>query len=233
MSSWLERLNKLTLPTINETYQLDTVYVDGSKFTKNTILQEIANEYSWAAVSKINFTTLCLLYNNNVTKVLSHLINDRSNLMIYENSNESLHLMQIVQDYIAKSPTITLDSLTSIFKKCCHTLQDNSMRKSILILDCRREYFSSHENYENELYLHTFAHLALLYKRYLFPFMEVIAIRNESGGASNAYHRKLDELLDHSLCATDKILYAFNKTAIKNAIVNAHRSKCLTDLELF
>lgn len=237
-SSWLERLNKLNLPTTNETYQLDTVYVDGSKFIKTIILEEISREYSWAAVSKITFSTLHKLYKQNVTKVLSHLINDRSNLMIYETSNESLHLIQIVQYYLAKSTTINLEILTSVYRKSCHALQDGSMRKSVLILDCRREYFSSYgSKHESELYLHTFAHLALLNKRYLFPFMEVIVIRNSSSQEQshkhNAYHKKLNELLDHNLYVTDKVTYTFNINLIKNMIVNAHKTKGLSDLELF
>lgn len=238
MSSWLERLNKLTLPTTNSTYQLDTVFVDGSKFTKQSILQEIQKEYSWAAVSKINFDTLYVLYNENITKVLSHLINDRSNLMIYENSNESVHLIQIVQDYLLKNPNINLDCLTSLYKKSCHILQDESTRKSILILDCRREYFASHgKHHENELYLHTFAHLALLKKRYLFPFMEVIIIRNSENvdvdHKTNVYHRKLNELLDNNLYVTDKVLDSFNRPLIKNTIINAHKSKWLPELDLY
>lgn len=239
MSSWLERLNRLTLPTTtNETYQYDAVFVDGSKFIKKSLLQEIATEYSWVAVSKTTFDTLYTMYNQNITKVLSHLINDRTNLMIYENSNESLRLIQIVQDYLAKSSTITLNTLMSIYKKCCNALQNSSMRKSILILDCRRNYFSSYDqHYENELYLHTFAHLAMLNKRYLFPFMEVVIIKSghseDVNAKTDAYHRKLDDLLQQNLYASDKILKTFNKNIIKSVIVNAHKSKCLSDLELF
>lgn len=232
MSSWIERLRQLDLPT-NETYpNTEAVYVDGSKFTKKTLLDEIAREYPWANISNIKFENLYTLYNQDITKVLSHLFNERYDPMIYENSNQCLNLMQIIQQYMLKYSQINLDILLDIYETCCDHLQYSSTSKSILILNCQREYFKKYSNYKLELYLRTFAYLALLHKRCLFPFMDVIVIRDKDISTKNIYLQAIYKILNTHLYTSDKIIYSFNKNLIKTAIVNAHKANTLIEFDL-
>lgn len=234
--SWVERLQNLNLPKTDKYVTVDSLYVDGSKFIKQPLLQEIARENPWISISNITFQRLYRRYNSDVEKVYSHLMNERCDAIIYENSNQNLLLLQTVQQFLLKYKSIDLKVLNNIFDTCCNLLQNSSTHKSILIIDCRYEYFDKHKQHANELYLQTFAQAALLKKRCLFPFMDIVIIKDRNVDCCDVDQQdfllRIYEMLQANLYTTDTILYSFNNHVIKNRIINAHKSNGLLDLEL-
>lgn len=225
--SWFERLNALNLPNDNCVRVNNAVYFGGSKFIKRQILEEIAKEYPWASVSNITFQNLYSRYNENVEKVLAHLLNDRCEPMIYENSNENVILLQIVQKYLNRRVVrVDSETLENIYKECCDLLQESSNQKSVLVLDCRKSYFETYKHqYRDEIYLQTFAFIALMHKRVLFPFMDVVIIIDEVIYEKFGDEmRTLYKLLRLNISSNDIILQNMDKGIIKKLLVNAHKS---------
>lgn len=235
--SWVERLRNLNLPKDTNNHVVEPVFIDGSKFTKTPLLQELARENPWVTISNVTFQTLYDRYNCDIDKVTSHLFNERDDAIIYENSNQNLILLQTVQHYLRTINDLQPKNLYDIYAKCCNLLQTSSTAKSILILDLRSEYFNRYSKYTKELFLQTCAQMAFLNKRCLFPFMDIIVIKDRDVYDCGSIDREcLDacyRLLHANICSSDKILYLFNKTVIKNQIISAHKSSGLLDLELY
>lgn len=199
--SWLDRLATLNIPThITTNITTVPVYFGGSKFIKQDILTELANEHSWVDISNITFKRVAQQTNATIENILQYLCEHRCNSKIYKYSSIDFMLMQIVQKYldasgiqlttaettsntnmdlttnIRRPHNITIPIIEQMYHECCDYLQESSNEKLVILLDCRLEYFIKYKHSLSEILLHTAACIALMNRRKLYNFIDFIII---------------------------------------------------------
>lgn len=245
--SWVTRFHKLKQPDNQPPDELDPVFISGSKFISDIIIKELSIKYPWADISNVSFSRLKTTYTNDYKKILGYMKHNRCDSKIYKHCNIDLLLIQIVNEFKYRDQSSSISNLNAIFDKCSSLISgfEIDTAKTIFVLDYRQKYFESHYNYVDELLLYSSAALALLNKKYLFPFIEFIVISDDwndqqkqiahSNDSSKQYitslihlQKKLEEIRPHI-----KISNVFDiKYAIK-LIIDAHIISDTIELELF
>lgn len=228
--SWIERLNKLNLPS-EKCNAVDAVYFGGSKYiNKGRILSDIAAEYGWASVSKVNFQTLSKQYCNNVDKVINHLLNNRTNNMIYEHTNECIQLHSVIERYHSQYRHANEAVLQQLYDECCNMLQESSTAKMVIVINMCKSYFEQHLIDIDRLYMQSVAYLALLNKKNLYPFLEIILVMNDIDPVLQSYG--VYNLIDTLKTSNDRIIRQIDENLIKKIIIESHKYNNDIDLEL-
>lgn len=176
--SWSSRLHKMKEVNIPRLDDLDSVFVSGSKFAIDEIINELRIQNSWADISKISLSNIQLAYPNE--KILECMKNNRFDSKIYKHCDIDLMLIQNVIEYIPKTSSLIEKDLIDIFtesvKLICSHESDTDTSKTIFILDFTHKYFERNLDHINELLLYSSSALALISKRHLFPFIEFVII---------------------------------------------------------
>lgn len=243
--SWTSRLMKLKQNDVPSHNDLEPVFISGSRFIKNILIEHLSTKYPWADISNVSLSRLKKKYNNNYDKIISYLKNNRYDSKIYKHCTIDLMLIQTVNDYNIRKTPITTTLLTEIFNKCSKLIcsYDLDTAKTVFILDYRRSYFYAHFEYIFELILYSAAALALISKKHLFPFIEFIVLsdddiepKNRIFNDDDGYILKLISHLQQSLNIVMPPLKSAYDLDINHAvklIINAHATTEIIELELF
>lgn len=228
--SWTERLNKLNLPS-EKCNAVDAVYFGGSKYiNKGRILSDIAAEYGWASVSKVSFQTLSKQYHNNVDKVINHLLNNRANKMIYKHTNECIQLHSVIERYYFQYKHANKAVLQQLYDECCNMLQESSSAKMVIVINVCKSYFEQHLTDIDRLYMQSVAYLALLNKKNLYPFLEVILVMDDIDPVLQSYG--VYNLIDTLKTPHERIIRQIDENLIKKIITDSHKYTNDIDVEL-
>lgn len=168
-----------------------SVFICGpSAVGKSTILAKIAKKYSDANVCAIGFDKLFKYYNNDAKRAAHHIVNYRTEPMIYEHSKECTQLYEVIHKFM---PTpITEESLRSCYNRCLDMLTTRSLKDYIVILDLTTHYFDRYYNrlinnyngidYNNDSYLYyqMVAYLAMIKQKHLFPSAHIYIVCDDT-----------------------------------------------------
>lgn len=232
--SWLDRLKKLDLPQYTGEYTLDPVFVGGpSNNSKTKILSEIM-KIPCCSVSKVNFQTLFDTYNGDTKKIAEHLINRRTENMIYEHTIQCLKLNNLVLKYMKKIDNFERDinsnTVSNLFNECCNIQTVQSYKKIIIILNMTKSYFNKHEKKRRYLlYLQTIAYLSLLAKIYLYPYMKILIFYNISDIDPILKAHGVYDLFNSMRMSNQFILTNGDESYTKKIIIDFHRRETITD----
>lgn len=225
---------------------LNSVFIGGSQYTKQHILEHLKAVYTWIEVSNISFQLLYTKYNKNLDLVLNHLFNGRTEPKIYVLSDQELQLYQQVltkvYDYnhendheTTPSQQITPQFIQTVYNDCCDCLQESSMSRIVMVIDCRWKYFAQRPvNTQNRLYLQTASYAAIMSKRHLHPFIEFILVKdteteekyttNSNDDCSNNVYKYLVSLINQAEQPIDTTLYSFDVVTISAIVARAYKS---------
>lgn len=222
--SWLSRLHKIKEANTQH-FDLGSVFVSGSKFTIDKIIDRLSVENPWADISKISLSTM--------QKNLDLIKNNRFGSKIYKHCDLDLLLIQAVDKHLVREELI-LKRLVDIFlessKMICAYESDASM--TIFILNLTYAYFEKHIDHREELLLYSSAALALVCKRHLFPFIDFIIISDyeEPKNCDESIHHIQQKL--KAITPPIKIYSQMDQELIIKLIMTAHTTRPLIEFEL-
>lgn len=207
MATWLERLNQLKFneqlkcdsssdpqKTIqqNENIELiEPLYIDAPRWILKQLVinKHLKANYDTISISNINFNNVMKLFNNNTTRTIEYLSNERSDNLIYELSNYTLDLYQSIlcDSFLKNHQTIklTANHFQEFYKYCINNLHGSAEYRTLLICDCRHNILNEVLANSIESIYEIFMFLALLNRRDLYPLMEIIVICDENIIKSN------------------------------------------------
>lgn len=245
--SWASRFSKLKVD-IKEPQppdELDPVYISGSKFINDSILLKLSEQYPWADISNISFSSLRIKYADDFKKIINYLIDSRVYSKIYKHCEVDLLLIKTVHRYLSTTNQITTDVLENVYNECSDLLSniDVEVKKTLFILDFTSQYFQSHLEIIDELLLYSSAALALINKHRRFHHIEFVVFSECSyksekkiGYSQNICHHTLIEHIQSKLRELKhgiKVEQTANVDKIIKLIINMHISKDSLDLDLF
>lgn len=228
---------------------LNSVFIGGSQYTKQQILEHVRRTYTWIEVSNISFQLLhTQFYPHNIDLVLNHLFNGRTEPKVYVHSDQEIKLYQQVLNRItmandgdtANTTTttqLTDQTLQKIFEECCDCLQESSTSRIVMIIDCRHKYFTQYStNIQRQLFLQTVSYAAMMSKRHLYPFIEFILVKDHETEPNHCHnqpqcnthliYKQLMLIIDREIRPLDTILTFLDIDRISAIIVAAYRSSC-------
>lgn len=206
MATWLERLNQLKFneqlkgdstsnsndPTKianqneNIVELIEPLYIDAPRWIlKQLFINKYLNaSYNTLAISNINFNNIMKLFNNNTTRTIEYLNNERSDNLIYELSSYILDLYQNIlsESFLRQHQNhkLTAQHFQTFYKYCLNNLHGSAENRTLLICDCRKAILNEILTYSIESIYEIFMFLALLSRRDLYPLMEIIVICDEN-----------------------------------------------------
>lgn len=212
---------------------INSVFIGGAQNIKQSIIQRLKQLNPWIEMSNITVQVLCDQYKNDRNLMLNHMYNGRTEPKIYVMSDQELKLYdEILVQYYWSAP-MTVHTLKKVYNDCCNVLNESSTSRTVMIVDCRREYFAQHPNNQQQyqLFLQLASYAAIMSKRHLYPFIEFIIIRDsEKTESSNIIHdpeayQYLRELIEQVSCTQiDTILYTLDIERICQIIAYTYKS---------
>lgn len=237
--SLLERLKCLDLPS-DEITITDAVYIDGPQNIIYNILNDLLKEHRWITISNINYNMLKHRYKGDITKATKYLLTQRTDTMIYENSNTNILLkshydlsnsMKLKFNNIEQQNS---NGLQELYLEFCDQLNEYTMHKIILIIDCRQVTIEQWNvltlDERNTLYLELLIQLTMLSKRQLLPLLDAIIIcdmddekKMPQTNSKSLIVQFIYDILSDNCNVYDRILNEIDCNYIKRVILENHR----------
>lgn len=201
MATWSERLNQLKFneqlkcehndsktTQFNETMieLMEPLYIDAPRWILKQLFinKHLNDKYDIFHISNINFNNVMKLFNNNTTRTIEFLNNERSDNLIYELSSYILDLYHnVLNDSFVKKDEkfkLTANHFQEFYKYCINNLHGSAEHRTLLICDSRKIILNEILNNSIETMYEIFMFLALLKRRDLYPLMEIIVICDEN-----------------------------------------------------
>lgn len=221
----------------NFQFLLRPLFIGGTRKTKELILNNLRQRYSWIDISNISLQLLNVQYKNNIKLVLNHMYNGRNEPKIYDTSDPEVKLyFQILTNYYQgyeSNKSSMEETVRQVYTECRHSLNEPSTAHIILTIDYRLETIAQQKSRREQyqLFLEIASYAAIMSKRHLYPFIEFIVIcdpencqtKNENYDSKTyKYVKKL--VTDALQPQIDTVLYTLDFTRINNTIVVIYRS---------